>query len=150
MVASTVSVSYSDSNYAQPWRKTMGRRPSPTVLATEAQGLWFGSSTHLKTKHERIHLCPQCWKVGDRPLPGHPGSLDQWAPGGVGESVKTNKQIIDKVESGRGKELDVIVNLWPPHASALMSMITRMLMYTHKQTHVYSWHTWTAKHDRIS
>lgn len=54
------------------------------------------------------------------------------------ESLLKTKQIIDKVESGRGKELDVIVNLWPPHASALMSMITRMLMYTHKQTDVYS------------
>lgn len=57
---------------------------------------------------------------------------------GLESLLKTNKQIVGKMESGRGKELDVIVNLWLPHASAVMSMITRMLVYTHKQTHVYS------------
>lgn len=43
-----------------------------------------------------------------------------------------------------------VVNLWPPHAGAHMSMIIRMLVYTHKQAHAYSRHTRTAKHYRIS
>ena len=61
---------------------------------------------------------------------------------GLESLLKTNKQIINKVESGRGKKLMLL--------TFGLHMIIRMLVDTHKQAHVYSRHTRAAKHYRIS